>query len=146
MTLEHKKKKLEGMRNYRLTDYKKMTKEEGFKEYQLVTPKKNSMFELSQTPEGMNTIDVKAMTSLKLDRDIRRTRGKSEQEKRAADTQMLLSNALGRGLPFIRTKGLRFNDLGSLTNTFRTLEPNSTSHRSSKSRNKIRIDDNMLFQ
>lgn len=81
---------------------------------------------------------------MKVDRQKPRTRGQSEHEKRAAQTQTLLQNALGRGLPFIRTKGLRFYDLGGgMSNTFQTLEPNSTSKRSSKSRgSRIKIDDN----
>ena len=34
-----------------------------------------------------------------------------------------------------------------MSNTFKTLEPNSTSRRSSKSRgSRIRIDDNLLFE
>jgi hypothetical protein len=77
VTLEHKIKKLEGLRSYRLTDYKKLTQEGGFKEYKLATPKKNSMFELSQTPEAMKTMDVMAKTSHKVERSAPRTRGRS---------------------------------------------------------------------
>ena len=53
-----------------------MTKEGGFKEYKLTTPKKNSMFELSQTPDVMG--DIKAKTTSKVERNAPRTRGKSE--------------------------------------------------------------------
>ncbi len=59
---------------------------------------------------------------------------------------MILQKALGRGLPFIRTKGLRFNDLGT-TNTFRTLEPNSTAKKSSRSgSHRIKIGDSSLYE
>ena len=50
VTLENKAKKLEGIRNYRLKDFKELTKEKSFKEFPKTTPKKHSMFELSKTP------------------------------------------------------------------------------------------------
>ena len=59
----------------------------------------------------------------------------------------MLQNALGRGLPFIRTKGLRFYDVGGTTNTFRTLEPGSTSRKKFKSfSSRIKIDDSSLYE
>ena len=56
VTLEKKAKKLEGIRNYRLKDYKELTKEKSFKEFSLTTPKKSkgSVFELSQSPAERN--------------------------------------------------------------------------------------------
>lgn len=80
--------------------------------------KKNSMMELTLTPNEAKE-DVKAKTT-RLERNLQERRGNSEHEIRAAETHTILQDALGRGLPFIRTKGLRFYDLG-LNNTFRTL-------------------------
>ena len=85
------------------------------------------------------------MKTVLLERSSQKTRGKSQRETNLHKTQVLLDNALGRGLPFIRTKGLRFNDLG-YTKTFRTLEPNHTAKKTERSKsNRIRIGDTSLY-
>jgi len=52
---------------------------------------------------------------------------------------------MGRGLPFIRTKGLKFYDVGS-SNSHRTLDLSfSTTEKKSQWRSKIKISDISLF-
>jgi hypothetical protein len=85
------------------------------------------------------------MKTVLLERSSQKTRGKSQRGTKVGETQVLLEKALGRGLPFIRTKGLRFNDLGN-NSTFRTLEPNSTARKTERSKsNRIRIGDTSLY-
>ena len=128
VTLERKAKKLEGVRQYRLNDYKKLTKDKSFQEFSHTPAKQNSLFELSLTPLEKppmmeNTEDLKSKT-VRVERSMPQTRGKSEHEKRAGETHKVLGHALGRGLPFIRTKGLRFYDIGGMpnkSNRFQTL-------------------------
>jgi len=52
---------------------------------------------------------------------------------------------MGRGLPFIRTKGLKFYDIGS-ESSHRTLDFSfSTTEKKSEWRSKIKISDISLF-
>lgn len=75
---------------------------------------------------------------------ISRSEKRSESSVSISDNKVV-KEALGRGLPFIRTKGLRFNDLGS---TMKSFQANAADdHKKSKHRSsKIHIRDIDLFE
>jgi hypothetical protein len=57
-----------------------------------------------------------------------------------------LDDALGRGLPFIRTKGLKFYDIGSAS-SFKTVDFSlHSSERRSNWRSRIKITDASLYE
>ena len=58
-----------------------------------------------------------------------------------------VEDALGRGLPFIRTKGLKFYDIGSAS-SFKTVDFsfNSSERRSQWRSSKIKVSDATLLQ
>ena len=63
-----------------------------------------------------------------------------------ADKQSRLEEALGRGLPFIRTKGLKFYDIGSAS-SFKTVDFNlNSSEKRSHWRSRIKISDSDLYE
>jgi hypothetical protein len=58
-----------------------------------------------------------------------------------------MDDALGRGLPFIRTKGLKFYDIGSAS-SLKTVDFsfNSSDRRSQWRSSKIKISDSSLYE
>lgn len=58
-----------------------------------------------------------------------------------------IEDALGRGLPFIRTKGLKFYDIGSAS-SFKTVDFsfNSSERRSQWRSSRIKVSDAALLQ
>jgi hypothetical protein len=57
----------------------------------------------------------------------------------------VINEVLGRGLPFIRTKGLKFYDVGS-ARSFKAVDFNfSSSDSKSIRRSKIKITDTFLY-
>lgn len=71
------------------------------------------------------------------------SRGHSE-EMIKAQKEGIMEQALGRGLPFIRTKGLRFYDIGS-ANSLKTVDFSLHSSGKSSWRSKIKISDASLY-
>lgn len=135
VSLEHRARRPSG-RPHRLSDYQALSKEKSFREFPPAASRKHSL-DLSADQQDP------LLTAARTQRAAGSS-GKSEQGLQAWKGRAV-AEAMGRGLPFIRTKGLKFYDIGSAS-SFKTVDFSfhSSARKSNWRSSRIRITDPSL--
>jgi hypothetical protein len=79
VTLEHKAKKSDGMKMYRLKDYKNLSKDQSFREFPKTTSRKSSLLDLSnsQIDKSSPHLEDEKLKTIRKERPAAASNGKS---------------------------------------------------------------------